>query len=78
MTTNNLHKNGAELAQPVTAKIEEILTKREAAALIRIKARTLDDWMRRKIIPFSKLPRGGVRFQRTQLIDFIRKFEVSA
>jgi excisionase family DNA binding protein len=54
-----------------------ILTKSEAAELLRIKPRTLDEWMRLKRVPFFKLPSGTVRFFREQILDFIRKFEVS-
>ena len=54
-----------------------IFDKPEAAAFLSIKPRTLDDWMRRKRIPFSKLPSGAVRFRRDQLIEFLKKYEVS-
>lgn len=56
----------------------EILTKREAAEFLRIKTRTLDEWMRLKRVPFSKLPSGVVRFRRTQLVEFLARFEVAA
>src|SRR5262245_12972105 len=47
-----------------------IFDKPEAAAFLCIKGRTLDDWMRRKRVPFSKLPSGAVRFRRDQLVEF--------
>ena len=54
-----------------------VLTKPEAASLLRIAPRTLDDWMRRGRIPFCKLPSGTVRFRREQLLEFLGKFEVA-
>ncbi|MGA7904845.1 MAG: helix-turn-helix domain-containing protein [Terrimicrobiaceae bacterium] len=57
---------------------DAILTKAEAAEFLRIKPRTVDEWMRRGRIPFCKLPSGTVRFRRDQLIEFLGKFEVGA
>ena len=54
-----------------------VLTKAEAADFLRIKPRTLDDWMRRGRIPFCKLPSGTIRFKRQQLLEFLSKFEVT-
>ena len=53
-----------------------VLTKAEAAEFLRIKTRTLDEWMRLKRVPFAKLPSGTVRFRRDHLLQFIGKFEV--
>lgn len=53
-----------------------VWTKPEAAEFLRIKPRTLDDWMRKKRIPFCKLPSGAVRFRTDQLLAFLSKFEV--
>ena len=53
-----------------------VLTKAEAAEFLRIKTRTLDEWMRLKRVPFAKLPSGAVRFRRDHLLQFIGKFEV--
>jgi excisionase family DNA binding protein len=55
-----------------------VLTKAEAAELLKVKPRTIDEWMRRGRIPFCKLPSGTVRFRRDQLIEFLGKFEVGA
>jgi excisionase family DNA binding protein len=55
-----------------------VLTKSEAAEFLRIKTRTLDEWMRLKRVPYAKLPSGTVRFRRDQLLQFIGKFEVMA
>jgi excisionase family DNA binding protein len=54
-----------------------VLTKAEAAKFLRIKPRTLDDWMRRGRVPFCKLPSGTVRFRREQLLEFLGKFEIA-
>ena len=53
-----------------------VLTKTEAAEFLKVKPRTIDEWMRRGRIPFCKLPSGTVRFRRDQLIEFLGKFEV--
>jgi predicted site-specific integrase-resolvase len=58
-------------------QIREILDKPAASDLLQIHPRTLDDWMRKKIIPYAKLPSGTVRFRRSQLLEFIAKHEVS-
>ena len=55
-----------------------VLTKTEAAEFLKVKPRTIDEWMRRGRIPFCKLPSGTVRFRRDQLIEFLGKFEVGA
>jgi len=55
-----------------------VLTKAEAAEFLKVKPRTIDEWMRRGRIPFCKLPSGAVRFRREQLIEFLEKFEVGA
>ena len=53
----------------------EILRKPEASKLLEISKRTLDDWMKRGIVPFSKLPTGAVRFRRSQLLAFLDKYQ---
>ena len=55
---------------------DEVMTKAAAAALLKVRPRTIDEWMRRGRIPFCKLPSGTVRFRRDQLIEFLGKFEV--
>ena len=55
-----------------------VLTKAEAAEFLKVKPRTIDEWMRRGRIPFCKLPSGTVRFRRDQLIEFLGKFEVGS
>ena len=57
---------------------QQVLIKPEAADLLRIKRRTLDDWMRRRRVPFIKLPSGAVRFRRDQLLEFLAKFNAGA
>ena len=41
----------------------EILDKPGASDLLQISPRTLDEWMRKKLIPYAKLPSGAVRFR---------------
>ena len=69
MIESSYSTNSALLTKPV-------LNKPEAAELLIIKPRTLDDWMRKKRIPFCKLPSGAVRFRTDQLLEFLSKFEV--
>jgi excisionase family DNA binding protein len=69
MIESSSSTNSALLTKPV-------LNKPEAAELLIIKPRTLDDWMRKKRIPFCKLPSGAVRFRTDQLLAFLSKFEV--
>jgi excisionase family DNA binding protein len=61
----------------INPEIREILDKLGAADLLQISTRTLDDWMRKKVVPFSKLPSGTVRFRRSQLLEFIARYEVT-
>ena len=61
--------NDAVLTKPIR-------TKPEAAEFLRIKPRTLDSWMRKKRVPFCKLPSGAGRFRTDQLLEFLSKFEV--
>ena len=58
-----------------TTQVGEVLRKAEASKLISVSPRTLDDWMKRGIVPFSKLPTGAVRFRRSQLLAFLDKYQ---
>jgi predicted site-specific integrase-resolvase len=53
-------------------------TKTDASEFLKIKPRTLDDWMKKHRVPYYKLPSGAVRFRRDQLLEFLGKFEVAA
>jgi predicted site-specific integrase-resolvase len=55
----------------------EVLRKDAAAKILSISTRTLDDWMKRRIVPFSKLPTGAVRFRRSQLLAFLERYDVT-
>ena len=55
-----------------------ILTKEGAAEFLKVKPRTIDEWMRKRRIPFCKLPSGTVRFRRSQLLEFVGKFQIGA
>jgi hypothetical protein len=55
----------------------EVLDKPGGSKLLKISTRSLDDWMRKKIVPYAKLPSGTVRFRRSQLLEFIAKYEVA-
>ena len=55
---------------------DAILTKEGAAEFLKVKPRTIDEWMRKRRIPFCKLPSGTLRFQRSQLLEFVGKFQI--
>jgi len=57
---------------------QQVLDKPEAAAFLRIKKRTLDEWMKKRRVPFLKLPSGAVRFRKDHLLEFISQFEINA
>jgi len=54
----------------------EVLDKRGASEFLGFSSRTLDTWIQKKRIPYAKLPGGSVRFRRSQLIEFLKKYEV--
>jgi excisionase family DNA binding protein len=56
---------------------DEILTKREAANVLRISVRTADEWMRKGILPFVKMPTGAVRFRRSHMLGLMDRYAVS-
>jgi len=60
-----------------TTQDTEVLRKAGASKLLTISERTLDDWMKRRIVPFSKLPTGAVRFRRSQLLAFLDRYDVT-
>ena len=57
--------------------IEEVLTYREAAQLLKVSARTLERWTREGLVPYLRLPQRGrwsvVRFSRNQLLRWLRQ-----
>jgi excisionase family DNA binding protein len=69
-------RKGADSAMIITPPDEAVWNKPETAEFLKIKVRTLDDWIRKKRIPFAKLPSGTVRFRKSQVLDFIAKYEV--
>jgi excisionase family DNA binding protein len=67
-----------DITQSLEVADGEVLNKKGASKLLQISPRTLDDWMRKKRIPYVKLPSGTVRFRRSHLLEFLGKFEVAA
>jgi len=57
-------------------EINEVFRKDGASKFIGVSIRTLDNWMKRGIVPFSKLPTGAVRFRKSQLIEMLATYEV--
>lgn len=55
------------------AEVEKLLTKGEAATFCRVTLRTIDYWMAHGKVVFSRLPGGGVRFKKKDLLLSIDK-----
>jgi excisionase family DNA binding protein len=53
---------------------EEIFNKESVAAFLRVKPRTIQEWMKKGLIPYSKLPSGSVRFRRSSIMAWREKF----
>jgi hypothetical protein len=53
-----------------SAPVAELFTKQEAAAFLKIKVRTLDDWRAAKALPCIERGRW-IRFRRVDLENFI-------
>jgi excisionase family DNA binding protein len=53
-----------------------LLTKEELAPHLRIGHRTVDDWMRRGIIPFLKIGKA-VRFRLPDVLESLSRFRVN-
>jgi excisionase family DNA binding protein len=53
----------------------DLLTVTDAAVLLRVSRRTVERLVARGQLPYIALPlrRGGLRFRRTELEDFLRK-----
>ena len=64
----------AEAASGPAAQIEpELLTKAEAAHLLGVSTRTMDNLMRQRRISFVKLTSKTVRFPRREILQHIRE-----
>jgi excisionase family DNA binding protein len=56
---------------------DEILNKKEAANALRISVRTADEWMKKGILPFIKMPTGAVRFRRSHILGLMDRYAVT-
>ncbi len=54
---------------------DEILTRKEAAELLKIHLRTLDYLVATNQIPYSRVGRRGVRFRRSRLMQHLGERE---
>ena len=66
------------LHDPTTSVVvEEVLTYRDAAQLLKISERTLERWTREGLVPYIRLPQrgrwSGMRFSRNQLLRWLRQ-----
>jgi excisionase family DNA binding protein len=53
---------------------EVLLTKAEIAARFKVTSRTIDTWMRKRLLPFRKIGRT-VRFDWTEVSEHLRSFD---
>jgi excisionase family DNA binding protein len=67
----------AEQLTELAVQQNEILNKKEAAKVLRISVRTADEWMKKGILPFIKMPTGAVRLRRSQLLGLMDRYAVS-
>ena len=66
----------AEQLTKLAVQQNEILNKKEAAQALRISVRTADEWMKKGILPFIKMPTGAVRFRRSHLLSLLDRYDV--
>jgi|GEM_PF-4258676 len=60
---------------------DSLLSKKEAAQLLKISLRTLDTWMAQRLIPFFKIgdaKNAIVRFKREDILQALSRFKVYA
>lgn len=67
----------AEQHTRLAAQQNEILNKKEAANVLRISVRTADEWMRKGILPFVKMPTGAVRFRRSHILGLMDRYALT-
>ena len=58
-----------------TAAQDEILKRKEAAAMLKVPQRTLDYLVATGQIPFSRVGKRSVRFTRSRLLEWLRERE---
>ena len=57
--------------------IDGLLTKRGLAPKLQISTRTLDDWMRRGLVPFIKIGGKTVRFRLADVLEKLNAHRVN-
>jgi excisionase family DNA binding protein len=70
-------KQNSEVDQVIDRATDGLLSKKEVAARLRISPRTLDQWMRKKRVPFFKVGKT-VRFRFAAVLQKLKQFEVNA
>lgn len=58
-----------------TMMSDEILKRKEAAAMLKVPQRTLDYLVSTQQIPFSRVGKRSVRFSRNRLMEWLRERE---
>jgi hypothetical protein len=74
MPANNHDKRAAATKTPNPDS--EVLDKYGASIFLGFSSRTLDTWISKKRIPTSSSQVARFRFLRSQLIEFLKKYEV--
>ena len=76
MNVSNINKDG----NPAAERPEDyLLTKTDLAERLRVKPRTVDNWMKLGRLPYIKIgggQRGTVRFEYSAVMDSLRQHQV--
>jgi excisionase family DNA binding protein len=65
-----------ETGQVIDRVTDGLLSKKEVAARLRISPRTLDQWMRKKRVPFLKIAKS-VRFRWPDVLEKLSAYRVN-
>jgi excisionase family DNA binding protein len=76
MTSSDPTARTAMAAKKTPGSDREVFDKYGASEFLGFSSRTLDTWIQKKRIPYVKLPGGSIRFRPSQLIEFLKKYEV--
>ena len=52
-------------------KMREFLTVKEVAEMLNLSERTIRDYMKKRIIPYVKLPGGSIRFPKDEIDKWV-------
>jgi excisionase family DNA binding protein len=61
---------------PAESAANSLLTKEQIALHLQIGPRTVDDWMKRRIIPFLKIGKA-VRFRLSDVLETLARYRIN-